>query len=426
MNWRQIRTNIVLVGGSQLLQKLVGFLVIAIMTRHLAREQMGEFFLAAAIGTLAAQATELGTSRHLIRSAASDRAGALGHLSQIVSLRLPVMVLTFVVVNVACFVVKPSLSDTLLLVSLYLLLQDLAFSFSAFFVGLERYGYRVTIELLGQVLLAGLTLLLVSLGGGFRAILWAYVVAHASALAVTYWLVRSTHGPLHLRWSMEAARGVVRQSLPVFGVTLLDTAHFKAGTVMLGFLRPLSTVASYEAAYRLFEVSRLGIRPVALIFYPICVALAARHDWPELRRLFRKLTRTSLLIGSAATLVVVAAAGYIVPIVFGPRYSDSVPLVRVLFLAAPTLFTGVLTVFLVHTLHLELLAIRLALGCIAANVLLNALAIPLWGPIGAAWVTLCTQTIWTVWLVVAVLRRLRAMAEPVVELATPEEESYAV
>jgi O-antigen/teichoic acid export membrane protein len=112
--------------------------------------------------------------------------------------------------------------------------------------------------------------------------------------------------------------------------------------------------------------------------------------------------------------------------VFGPRYSDSVPLVRVLFLAAPTLFTGVLTVFLVHTLHLELLAIRLALGCIAANVLLNALAIPLWGPIGAAWVTLCTQTIWTVWLVVAVLRRLRAMPEPVVELATPEEESYAV
>ena len=37
MNWRQIRTNIVLVGGSQLLQKLVGFLVIAIMTRHLDR-----------------------------------------------------------------------------------------------------------------------------------------------------------------------------------------------------------------------------------------------------------------------------------------------------------------------------------------------------------------------------------------------------
>ena len=62
MNWGQIRTRILMVGGFAALQKLVGFFVIAVMTRHLARERMGEFFLAAAIGTVVAQATELGTA----------------------------------------------------------------------------------------------------------------------------------------------------------------------------------------------------------------------------------------------------------------------------------------------------------------------------------------------------------------------------
>jgi len=322
--------------------------------------------------------------------------------------------------------VRPALSGTLLLVSFYLLLQDLVFSFSAFFVGLELYGYRVTIELVGQVVLAGLVLLVVSQGGELQALLWAYVVTHATVVAVTFGIVRAKHGPVHLRWDPEGSKDVLRQSLPVFGITILDAVHFKAGTVMLGFLQPLPAVASYEAAYRLFEVSRLGIRPIALIFYPICVALAARHDWPELRRLFRKLTRTSLLIGAAVALVVVTTAGLVVPLVFGAKYHDSVALARVLFLAAPTLFTGVVTVFLIHTLHLELIALRVVITCLVANVALNAVAIPVWGPMGAAWVTLVTQTLWSVWIVRIVLRRLREARVPSVDLATPEEESFAV
>ncbi len=425
MNWGQIRTRILMVGGSQALQKLVGFLVIAVMTRHLARERMGEFFLAAAIGTVVAQATELGTTRHLIRSVAKDHAGALGQLSRVLALRLPAMAFAFVVVNLACLIVKPSLSPTLVLVSLYLLLQDLTFTFSAYFVGLEQYGYRVAVELLGQVLLAGCTLLLTYLGGGLTSILWAYIGAHATALAVMYGIVRSQHGPLALVWDLETARGVARQSLPIFAVTLLDTMHFKADTVMLGFLRPLSTVASYEAAYRLFEVSRLAIRPVALIFFPICVGLAARHEWPELRRLFGKLTRTSLLLGAAATLFVVLVAGRLIPLVFGERYTDSVPLLRVLVLTAPMLFTGLLAVSLIHTLHQERLAIQAALGCLVSNVTLNAFVIPRWGPIGCAWVTLITQTLWTVWLSRIVLRRLQEAPALAVDLPEVDPSPFA-
>lgn len=423
MNWKVIRTRILMVGGSQLLQKLVGFLVIAIMTRHLARERMGEFFLAVAIGIVLGQATELGTSRHLIRAAARDHDGALGQLSRVLALRLPVMLVAYVLVNVACAVVKPSLSPTLLLVTFYILLQELTFSFAAFFVGLERYGYRVAVEFVGQTVLAVLVLLLAWRDGGLYAILWAYVGAYAAVLAVMYTVVRVQHGRLRLEWRLDAAAAVARQSLPIFAVTLLDTMHFKADTMMLGFLRPLSDVASYEAAYRLFEVSRLAVRPIALIFFPICVAVAARGDWPELERLFRKLTRTSLLLGGAATVVVLAFAGWLVPLVFGARYGDSIVLVRVLFLTAPILFTSLLSVALVHTLHQERLAIRAALGCIVANVTLNSVVIPRWGPIGCAWVTLVTQTLWTVCLSRIVLGRLRDMraGEPGVTLpAEPE------
>jgi len=411
--WRETRVRIALVGGSQLLQKLVGFLIIAIMTRHFAREELGEFFLAAAIGTIAAQATELGTGRHLIRSIARDPSGARGQLSLVLSLRLPLMLLAFLAVNAACLAIRPSLSPTLLLVSLYLLLQDLQFTYSAFFVGLERYGTRVAVDVAGQVLLAGLTLGLAARGVGLRSLLWAYVGAYTVVLALTTVLVTARYGPPRLHWSRARAWAVARQSLPIFGVTLLDALHAKADTVMLGFLRPLPEVAAYAAAYRLLEVSRVGIRPVALIFFPICVGLAARHDWSGLRHLFGRLTRMSLAVGIAAALLVVAAADLVVPLVFGPRFADAVPLVRILFLGTPMLFTGLLAVALVHTLHLERQAIRSGLWCVAANVLLNAVAIPLWGPRGAAVVSLATQALWTVWLARGVLTHLDQTAAPV-------------
>ena len=425
MNWQKIRTHIFMVTGSQLLQKLVGFLVIALMTRHLTRTEMGAFFLAVGIGTIAAQATELGTSRHIIRSVARDHPGSLGHLSRALSLRLPFMAAVFVVVNLACFLVRPELSHTLLLVTLYLMLQDIQFSFAAFFNGLELYGYRVMIDLVGQVLLAVLAVAIVWRGGGLHAVLWAYVAANASVVAVTLWIILSRHGRPRLDWDFEAARGVAQQSLPIFAVTLLDTIHFKADTIMLGFLKPLTAVASYDAAYRLFEVSRLAIRPVALIFFPICVGMAARHEWPQLKALFGKLTRMSLLLGTLAALVVVAAAGFLVPKAFGIKYLDSVPLVRVLYLTAPMLFTGLLAVALIHTLHLERYAIQAGIGCIIANVTLNAIAIPRWGPIGCAWITVITQTLWTVWLVVILYRHLGDTEAEPVEMVPSESSSFA-
>jgi len=164
---------------------------------------------------------------------------------------------------------------------------------------------------------------------------------------------------------------------------------------------------------------------VALIFFPICVGMAARHEWPQLRALFGKLTRISLLLGAAATLLVFAIAGLLVPLAFGAKYVDSIPLVRVLYLTAPVLFSGLLAVSLVHTLHLERYAIQAAVGCIIANVSLNAIAIPRWGPIGCAWVTVITQTLWTVWLGRILYRHL-GESEPDTGDLAPASSSFAV
>ncbi len=102
MNWQKIRTHIVMVTGSQLLQKadgIPGDRADDPPPRRAA--EMGSSSWRSGIGTIAAQATELGTSRHIIRTVARNHAGALEELSRALSLRLPVMACVFLLVNLA-------------------------------------------------------------------------------------------------------------------------------------------------------------------------------------------------------------------------------------------------------------------------------------------------------------------------------------
>jgi O-antigen/teichoic acid export membrane protein len=111
------------------------------------------------------------------------------------------------------------------------------------------------------------------------------------------------------------------------------------------------------------------------------------------------------------------AAGLIVRLVWGAAYGDTAAVLRILYLAVPPLYLGFIATFLAGALHREGAAARVLALCLAANVALNLFAIPRWGPLGAAWTTLITETLaasWILWLVYGALRAKAAsgVAEP--------------
>ena len=71
LNWRKVKYDLLLSFSAHFFFKLVGYLVLAIMSRYLEKGEMGEFFVAAALGTFFVQITELGTNNYLMREVAS-------------------------------------------------------------------------------------------------------------------------------------------------------------------------------------------------------------------------------------------------------------------------------------------------------------------------------------------------------------------
>jgi O-antigen/teichoic acid export membrane protein len=377
--------------GSHLFYKVAGYVTLALLTRYLDKAAMGQFFFAATLAGIVVLFTELGTHRKLVRSAASDPDNALKAMSEVVSFRLPLFAVYFALVNAFTLVVRPELLSVMLLTSAYVALEELYLSFGALFVGIRRLVHNAVAGVCCRLVLVGLILLVIRTNLGFRAILVAHVAANAILVLVGYVIVRRRVGPVRLSWGAGRAKDITTESFPLFMVSLLTMVHARVDTVMLGFMGSYSDVASYQAAYKVLEASRFAVRPATTVLFPLLAAMAARREWDGLRTYMGRALTTAGWIGLAVGGVVALTAGVVVRLAFGGQYADAAPLLRVLVLSLPLLFVGNIAMMVSQAICRERDLLALLAICVAVNIGANLVAIPRWGPLGAAWTTVGSE-----------------------------------
>ena len=412
MRWSKVRGDLALSTAAQVFYKLLGYVLLAVLARYLTKTEFGEFMFAAGLTGVFVLFTEFGTSNYLIRAAGADPAEAPTRFAEVFAARLPLLAIYLLAVNLFALAFKPDVFVVIAITSVYIGMKDLYRACSAVLIGLRRVGLTVLVYGSGLLLLVGLVLVVVARDGGLIEILLAYCVWTAYILVAGLVTVRSILGRLSWGGRVRGMLAVLRRSLPLFVLAALTLLHFKIDTVMLGFLKPYTEVASYEAAAKLLEASQFLVRPLWMIFLPICAGLVASDQIPRLRTLTTKLSLGSAALGVVLAVPVIAAAAWIVPFVFGSGFDDSVPVLRVLYMSVPVLFIGTVATFLAVALHLERLSVRVMLVSVVANVGLNALLIPGYGALGAAWTTLVTQTMVAVWMMALDVRAVVRLGRP--------------
>lgn len=398
MNWRKIKVDFFWASCSHFVSKLVGFLVIIILTRYLDKGKMGEFFFAASLSSFFAIFTELGTNQYLIREVSEKPKDAIRHLSDILSIRLPIQCVVFLLLITFSITFKSSIFKTVFLTSIYIFLEELYYSFGAFFLGLKNVYYRAVTLISAKLLLASLILLVIKKNASLTTILLCYNFSNSFLIGISLYLVWKKYGPFRLSIKWDEGRRIIRDSLPFFILSVLTLVHFKFDTIMLGFMRPYSKVATYEAGFKLLEVSQVVIRPVHMVFFPIISGLASHQNWEKIKSLLKKTLWVTGLFGIIITAVVLTSAELIVNLVFGINYDETSVVIEILFLSTPILYMGFVGVFFASALHIEKMAGWIMLVGLVSNITLNAIGIPWFGIIGAAWASVISQTVITVWL----------------------------
>ena len=418
----KIRRDLLIAFGSQLAFKLLGFVTLAVMARLLSQAEYGKLMFALTLCGVTVLVTDVGASTDLSRRVASAPAGARRRLEAVLSARLPLVAAYLVLLPAWVAVTKPDALAVVAAIAVFSVCRDAYRTYSSLFQGLHRIGYSVVAFGVSLVVLVVAVAAGALTGGGLAWMTGAHVLSGVALLGVAAGITRVKIGPIRLRSGWRRMRRVFKESVWLFVLSVAGLVHFGADTVMLGYLQPYEQVARYQAAAKLLEASQFVVRPLTLILLPVCAALASRQQWGDLRRLMHKMFAGMAALGVAAWGFVALLALPIIRTVYTSTYDESAQVLRVLYLSVPGLYVATVAMLLASSTMRERRAVVIMGTGVALNVALNLVAIPRYGALGAAWVTVVSQTFVAVWLIFDAYRTVaghRLMAlEPKQQLET--------
>ncbi|MFN8376998.1 MAG: oligosaccharide flippase family protein, partial [Anaerolineae bacterium] len=263
--------------------------------------------------------------------------------------------------------------------------------FGAFTALFRAQGDMLPIPLLNigmWVAQFALTLLVFLLGMGITAALVINVATSAVQLAAAWWVYR--------RRFRAAAAGLALPLLPLLKRALpfavgaaLVALQARASTIMLERLSDTAQTGYYAAANRFIEAGRMLPNAFFGALFPTLAALAMQPL--VMRRTFRRALLTLGAFGTAFGVGVLLAAPLLIGL-YGEQFGASVGVLQLLaWVLLPALLRAALTLY-AYARGRETLANIVTGVMLALQIALGLWAIPTYGALGAAGVTLAVET----------------------------------
>ncbi len=221
------------------------------------------------------------------------------------------------------------------------------------------------------------------------ALLAAYVVGAFAAWFTGLALLEHKHrGVWEQEWSAawDKFRYIMKDSTWLNGGAFAASAYNRADVLLLRRMSTVEAVALYSAPYRILDIAQIIPNSIMGVLLPRWCTSEGREMSSA------RVTRLLLVLALLIIVVINVSAPWFAPLIFGPSYRASTPLLQILIWALLPMFWN-------FTLNSRLIAVRresaltsAALGALVLNVALNYLFIPEFGFYACAAITLVTES----------------------------------
>ncbi len=389
----------------RVLNLAVGVVVTAIVVRTLGQSGYGQWSTIFIVLTLIGYFNNFGMEGVALREAARSPENEHEWIGTVILLRLmilgPVMLVSLLVL------VLLSKSHEMLVAGLILII-------AMPFGGVGALGLLFQLRVDNRVPMLVLTL---------RSVLWtiavviisaqgAGMIAFAIAMAVTNSIGSIVQAVaalrLDIRWprpTRKHLRQLVQIGLPIGLSGVLVISYARIDQVIVFVIKGSQEAGLYGAVYNVLDQAHFVPVSIMTTLAPVLAA-----SWPgDRERLLRTARLTSELLAVAsfgALAFAIAAAEPVVTLIFGSEFSQAAPALPVLGAAFVLICFGYLNGNLLLVLGLQRRLLRISLIALVVNVVGNLIFVPLFGFMGAAWMTLATEAVVFASAVTLVLRAL--------------------
>jgi O-antigen/teichoic acid export membrane protein len=248
--------------------------------------------------------------------------------------------------------------------------------------------------------------ILVAGGAGPKGLLAGTLAGYVAAAPVGFVLVRTRLGirpPLRGAWRRVAP--LVQAALPVAATGGTAIIYDRIDVLMLSRLDSIHAAAIYNVPLTILQYSALVPSVVATAFFPL-LALLLRTDPPAARDSFGLILRIFALLSVPIAITLTLGGETILTTLFGSRYHDSAGPLSVLAWSVVLAFLNYLFWYALLAAYREGTKFKIMLAGLALNVALNLVLIPAFGPTGAAFSLLASDSVVVGWQGLLIRRHL--------------------
>jgi O-antigen/teichoic acid export membrane protein len=262
-------------------------------------------------------------------------------------------------------------------------------TFTAVFRAVGHAGYEGLNEFGSRVVVLGLGAAVLASGGGLIPVVTVYAVVDILSMVMLGWVfAASIDGQQHTAMPKLGLREA--RSLGAAGI--VSMFYFRVDSWILAMIKGNEVVGRYAVAYRCFDALLIPALAVASLGIPHTAGLQGR----QFRDKLLSLCGLSVAITIPFSVALVVGAEPFLDLAFGARYAVAADPLRVLAVGA------VLTAATASLMPpLALRSARVAwvlLGSLTLNVVVNLIAIPSYGAMGAALATVGCELVLLIWL----------------------------
>jgi O-antigen/teichoic acid export membrane protein len=238
------------------------------------------------------------------------------------------------------FVKNPAALSLIYGYALVILANSVSESATGVLQAFNQFRQQAALSTLRQAVTLGGVLVAYRSGGGMWGILLAYLVGqfvHSGALVICALGEANRHiGSDWWRAPLGAMAGR-RRSMAKFALSTNVSATLSLITkesdlLWLGYFRNAAEVGYYKLAISLASLVMMPVSPLVQTIYPEVTRELALHQWNRVRRLLRKGSLLTAVWVLPASVVLVGAGSFLIPLLYGTEFLPALPALAALLL----------------------------------------------------------------------------------------------
>lgn len=241
--------------------------------------------------------------------------------------------------------------------------------------------------------ISGLKVILILRGAGLVVFVGVSAVEWMASGMLTFVFVRwGKTGLGRLTFKLEKGRQLIGECWPLALSGLMVILFLKISQLMLAGMLNDTALGVYSAAIRIPEVA--NFLPMVLASSLLPSLLQHRDQGATVDRAARlRFYRLNVLIAITLCLPLSIGSPWIVRLLYGHKFQEAVPIMAVYAWTLPFVFLGVARLQCLLNERQTKCFLFFTVCGLTVNIGLNLLMIPRFGPLGAAWAMVLSQTV---------------------------------